>query len=389
MQTYTPENEYSPFAAGEEFDVRYFKADPKQEAMRLDKFLMVRMEGITRNQLQKGIENGQVLLNGQKVNSSYRIKPGDEVAIYQRRYSSEPFIPQPEDIGGLDIRYEDEDVLMLFKPAGLVVHPGVGNRTGTLVNGLLHYLGGALPVPTVPEDMPDLVDRGGFQERAGIVHRIDKNTTGLMVVAKTDLAMRILARQFFDHTIERRYIALAWGNIETDTGTINAPIGRDERYQKLRAVREDGKHAITHFRVLRRFGYVTLVECKLETGRTHQIRVHFRYIGHPLFGDPEYGGNRIVKGTIFTKYRQFVENCFYLMPYQALHAFSLGFKHPRTGEFIYRECPLPTNFQVLIDKWEAYTRNRLPSASADSSVHNTWIEEEPQDTGYDDEIEDY
>lgn len=370
METTSEEKEYSPFAAGEHFEVRYFKADPKQEPMRLDKFLMVRIEGVTRNQLQKGIESGQVLLNGQKVNSSHRIKPHDEIAVYQRRYSSEPMIPKAEDIGGIDVRYEDEDVLILFKPAGLVVHPGVGNYSGTLVNGLLHYLGDSLPVPTVPEDMIELVDKPEYQERAGIVHRIDKNTTGLLVVAKTDLAMRGLAKQFFNHTVERRYIALAWGNIDTDKGTINAPIGRDERFQKLRTVREDGKHAITHFRVLRRFGYVTLVECKLETGRTHQIRVHFRYIGHPLFGDPEYGGNRIVKGTIFTKYRQFVENCLQIMPYQALHAFSLGFKHPRTGEFVYRECPLPPEFEALLAKWESYTRNRLPAAAADSAVHH-------------------
>lgn len=342
----------------EKCDVLTYKADPKQEPMRLDKFLMVRIEHITRNQLQKAIEQELVLLNGEKIHAAYRIKPGDVVTVYQRRLNRNA-LPEAEDIGGIDIRYEDDDVLVLYKPLGLVVHPGVGNPNGTLVNGLLNYFG-QLPIPDTPANlMPELAARQAAYERAGIVHRIDKNTTGLLAVAKTELGMRGLAKQFFDHSIERRYIALAWGNIEADTGTIRAPIARDERSKKLRAVREDGKHAVTHFRVLRRFGYVTLVECKLETGRTHQIRVHFKFIGHPLFGDPEYGGNRIVVGTIFTKYKQFVFNCFELMPAQALHAFSLGFRHPRTGEYVYTECPIPDNFQALIDKWERYTQNRL------------------------------
>jgi 23S rRNA pseudouridine1911/1915/1917 synthase len=341
-------------------EVITYKADPKQEPMRLDKFLMVRIENITRNQLQKAIEQEFVLLNGEKIHAAYRIKPGDIVSVYQRRLNRN-VLPEAEDIGGLDIRYEDDDVLILFKPLGLVVHPGVGNPNGTLVNGLLNYFG-QLPIPDVPANLaPELVARQAAYERAGIVHRIDKNTTGLLAVAKTELGMRGLAKQFFDHTIERRYLALAWGNIDADTGTINAPIARDERHTKLRAVRADGKHAITHFRVLRRFGYVTLVECKLETGRTHQIRVHFNYIGHPLFGDDQYGGNRIVAGTVFSKYKQFVHNCFELMPHQALHAFSLGFKHPRTGEFIYQDCAPPDNFTALIEKWEKYTQNRLSS----------------------------
>ena len=342
----------------EKGEVYTYKADPKQEPMRLDKFLMVRIEGITRNQLQKAIENNFVLVNGTPMHAAYKIKPADVVTVYNRRLSRNS-TPEAEDIGGLDIRYEDDDVLILFKPAGLIVHPGVGNPNGTLVNGLLNYFG-QLPVAEAPEGVElDLAARQAAYERAGIVHRIDKNTTGLLAVAKTELGMKGLSKQFFDHTIERRYLALAWGNIEADSGVINAPLGRDERYPKLRAVRQDGKHAVTHFRVLRRFGYVTLVECKLETGRTHQIRVHFKHIGHTLFGDTEYGGDKILAGTIFTKYKQFVQNCFELMPYQALHAYSLGFKHPRTGEFIYQECTPPQNFQDLLEKWAKYTQNRL------------------------------
>lgn len=342
----------------ENCDVVTYKADPKQEPMRLDKFLMVRIMNITRNQLQKAIEQDYVLLNGEPIHAAYRIKPGDVVSVYQRKLNRN-VLPEAQDIGELDIRYEDDDVLILFKPMGLVVHPGVGNPDGTLVNGLLNYFG-QLPIPAVPAHLSaEVAARQTPYDRAGIVHRIDKNTTGLLAVAKSDIGMRGLAKQFFDHTIERRYIALAWGNIEADSGTINAAIGRDERSKKLRSVQEGGKHAITHFRVLKRFGYVTLVECKLETGRTHQIRVHFKYIGHPLFGDSEYGGDRIVAGTVFSKYKQFVFNCFTLMPHQALHAFSLGFKHPRTDEFIYQECPLPDNFTALIDKWEKYTQNRL------------------------------
>lgn len=342
----------------EKCEVYTYKADPKQEPMRLDKFLMVRIEGITRNQLQKAIESDFVLVNGKVMSASYKIKPADIVTVYNRR-TTRTSAPEAEDIGGLDIRYEDEDVLILFKPAGLVVHPGVGNPKGTLVNGLLNYFG-QLPIQQVPEGIEvDEAVREAAIERAGIVHRIDKNTTGLLAVAKTEIAMKGLSRQFFDHSIERRYIALVWGNIDEDMGTINAPLGRHQRYPKLRAVREDGKEAITHYRVLRRFGYVTLVECKLETGRTHQIRVHFKHIGHTLFGDYEYGGDKILAGTIFTKYKQFVHNCFELMPYQALHAFSLGFKHPRTGDFVYQECPLPANFEALVEKWANYTQHRL------------------------------
>lgn len=342
----------------EKCEVYTYKADPKQEPMRLDKFLMVRIEGITRNQLQKAIESDFVLVNGKVMQASYKIKPADIVTVYNRRVSRSS-TPEAEDIGGLDIRYEDEDLLILFKPAGLIVHPGVGNPNGTLVNGLLNYFG-QLPIMQVPEGIEvDEAARQAAVERAGIVHRIDKNTTGLLAVAKTEIGMKGLAKQFFDHSIERRYLALVWGNVEADMGTINAPLGRNERYPKLRAVRQDGKHAITHYRVLRRFGYVTLVECKLETGRTHQIRIHFKHIGHTLFGDFEYGGDKILAGTIFNKYKQFVQNCFELMPYQALHAFSLGFKHPRTGEYIYQECALPENFQALLDKWGAYTQNRL------------------------------
>lgn len=335
------------------YDTLTYKADPKQEVMRLDKFLMVRIEGITRSKLQQGIDDALVLVNGQPVKSNYKIKPHDIVTVYQRKPRHEDGLPA-EDIGGLDIRYEDEDVLVLFKPAGLVVHPGVGNHSGTLANGLVHHLKSQEPDNELP-----MMEDG--QERPGIVHRIDKNTTGLLVIAKTELAMQHLAKQFFEHTIERKYRALVWGNVEADSGTITANLGRHPRFPKLRAVFEngvDGKHAVTHYRVLKRYGYVTLIECQLETGRTHQIRVHMQYVGHPLFGDDEYGGDKIVKGTIFNKYKQFVQNCFKLMPHQALHAFSLGFAHPRTGEHIYLEADMPDNFKALLDKWDGYTQGR-------------------------------
>lgn len=333
------------------FEWYQYKADPKQEPVRVDKFLMDRMEGVTRSRLQRGIDEGWVLVNDRPVKSNHKIKPGDRLSVRWKkpRYAQKP---QAEAIP-LDIRYEDEDVLVIFKPAGMIVHPGVGNPSGTVVNALMHHL-----IQLRSERLEELDD-----ERPGIVHRIDKNTTGLLVLCKTGTATSRLAKQFYDRTIERRYMALVWGSLDEDQGTIRGNIGRHPRHRQLFTVLPDddpsGKHAVTHYTVLRRYGYVTLVECKLETGRTHQIRVHFQHIGHPLFNDPEYGGDRIVKGTIFSKYKQFVENCFRIMPYHCLHAFSLGFEHPTTGQPIYLEAAPPENFRQLLDKWEHYTVGRL------------------------------
>lgn len=329
------------------YELSEFIIDPRQEPIRIDKFLLNRLEGVTRNRIQKAIADGWVSVNDKVIDkSNVKIKPNHKVNVRWKKQKRADG-PEAQEMD-LDIRYEDNEVLILHKPAGLVVHPGIGNLNGTLVNGLVHYLKG-LPIVT-------------GNERPGIVHRIDKNTTGLMVVGKTEESMSNLAKQFFDRTIERRYLALVWGDLKDDEGTIEGNIDRHPNNRRIRCVfpeGERGKHAITHYKVVQRFGYVTLVECKLETGRTHQIRVHFKHIGHPLFGDKEYGGDKIVKGTVFTKYRQFVQNCFKMMPNQALHAKSLGFEHPKTGERIYEEAELPENFQALLDKWGKYTEGRF------------------------------
>ena len=323
-----------------------FVIDPKQEPLRLDKFLMGRLENVTRNRVQKAIDEGWILVNDKTVKSNFKVKFGHTVKVRWKKQKTEGGpIAQEMD---LDIRYEDDDFMVIHKPAGLVVHPGIGNADGTLVNGLVHYL----------KDLPITKDN----ERPGIVHRIDKNTTGLMVVAKNEEAMSNIAKQFFDHTIERRYQALVWGDLEEDEGTITGHIDRHPRHRKLRHVYPDGergKHAVTHYKVLERFGYVTLVECRLETGRTHQIRVHFKHIGHPLFGDVEYGGDKIVKGTVFSKYKQFVINCFKLIPRQALHAKSIGLIHPTTNEFVLLDSPLPDDILAVLDRWRRYTEGRL------------------------------
>lgn len=328
--------------------VRYeYKADPKQEPTRIDKFLMDRMESITRNKVQNGIKDGWVTVNGKNIKPNHKVKPHDIVLVrWKRQRTGDGAVPEEMD---LDIRYEDDDVLVIHKPAGLVVHPGIGNQDGTLVNGLAHYL----------KDLPIVKENN---ERPGIVHRIDKNTTGLMLVAKNSEALSHLGKQFFDHSIERKYLALVWGYVEADEGTIEGNIDRHPTHRKMRHVYPDGergKHAVTHYKVIRRYGYVTLVECQLETGRTHQIRVHFKHIGHPLFNDNEYGGDRIVKGTVFSKYKQFVHNCFQILPHQALHAQVIGFVHPSTGKNMRFEAPLPDYFQQVLDRWERYTEGRV------------------------------
>jgi 23S rRNA pseudouridine1911/1915/1917 synthase len=319
--------------------------DRGQEPLRIDKFLMTRIEGATRNKLQQAISLGMVLVNGKEVKANYKIKPLDSVIVYSDMSPDETdVVPEKMD---LNIVYEDADLMLINKPAGMVVHPGSGNYTGTLLNGVSYYL--QQQNPSISEEL---------LPRFGLVHRIDKNTTGLLVLAKNDKAMRQLAKQFFDHTVKRRYIALVWGDVEQDSGTIIAHVGRNQRFRKLFEAYPEGDHgkeAITHYTVLERFGYVTLVQCILETGRTHQIRVHMKYLGHPLFNDDFYGGDKIVKGTVYSKYKQFVDNCFDLCKRQALHAKTLGFIHPTTGEELFFETPLPEDMTQVIEKWRGYS----------------------------------
>ena len=380
-----------------------FVVDKGQSLMRADKYLSSHMESTSRNRIQLAIDAGYVMANGKVIKSNYKVKPLDilTIAFPYRRHESEI---KPENIP-LDIVYEDDALLVVNKPAGLVVHPGHGHFSGTLINALAYHLNlGTRPMKqrfgsvtgsgaangsnaeaanssaangsnaeaadssaaanssaangsgTAAEEMPEgcRFNRGEADERMGVlVHRIDMNTSGLLVVAKSEYAQIQLAKQFFHHTIERKYVALVWGNMESDSGTIVGNIARDPNDRLRYRVVEDGsgKHAVTHYRVLERFGYVTLVECQLETGRTHQIRVHMNHIGHPLFNDDRYGGDRIRKGTLYTKYKQFIENCFEVMPRHALHAKTLGFEHPITGKHIFLESALPDDFTAVIEKW--------------------------------------
>lgn len=318
--------------------------DKGQEPLRIDKFLMTRIEGGTRNKIQQAIDNEMVLVNEKAVKSNYKVKPGDKITVFDNRNPESSDII-PENIP-LDVVFEDADILIVNKPAGMVVHPGSGNPNGTLINAVAWHL---------KKQNPDIDEN--TLPRFGMVHRIDKNTSGLLVLAKTHKAMSDLAKQFYNHTVHRRYIALVWGTFENEGGTVIAHVGRHLRFRKLFTAYPDGDHgkdAITHYKVLEHFNYVSLVECRLETGRTHQIRVHMQYIGHPLFNDDFYGGDRIVKGTVFTKYKQFVDNCFALCPRQALHARELGFIHPVTRKPIHFESPLPPDMEAMIDKWRRY-----------------------------------
>ena len=321
--------------------------DKGQDQLRIDKFLVNRIEGATRNKVQQAIDAGMVLVNDKEVKSNYKIKPLDAIIVYSDMNPEDTdVVPEKMD---LNIVYEDTDLMIVNKPAGMVVHPGSGNYSGTLINGVAYYL--QQTNPTITEDL---------LPRFGLVHRIDKNTSGLLVLAKTDKAMRQLAKQFFDHTVKRQYVALVWGDVQEDTGTIRAHVGRNLRFRKLFEAYPEGDHgkeAITHYTVLERFGYVTLVQCVLETGRTHQIRVHMKYIGHPLFNDDTYGGDKIVKGTVFTKYKQFVDNCFDVCKRQALHAKTLGFVHPSTGEEMLFESALPEDMEQVIEKWRKYSQS--------------------------------
>ncbi|MEO7961476.1 MAG: RluA family pseudouridine synthase [Ginsengibacter sp.] len=320
-----------------------------QEPLRIDKFLMNRIEGATRNKIQQAIAAERVLVNEKVIKSNYKVRPEDKIVVYDTHQPDSTDIV-PENIP-FHIVYEDEEVMVVDKAAGMVVHPGSGNPGGTLVNGVAWYL--KQQNPHLNEDE---------LSRFGLVHRIDKNTTGLLVLAKTPKAMTHLAKQFFDHTVYRRYVALVWGDFNEQEGTIVAHVGRHQRFRKLFAAYPEGEHgkdAITHYKVLEKFNYVSLVECRLETGRTHQIRVHMQHIGHPLFNDHTYGGDRIVKGTVFTKYKQFVENCFTLCPRHALHAQQLGFIHPATREKMNFESPLPNDIQSVIGKWKKYSTGSL------------------------------
>ncbi len=321
------------------------KIDPGQQTERIDKFLASRLtNNISRTKIQYAAEAQSILVNGKPVKSNYKIRPGDNIQLIFPR-SSEVYDLSPENIP-LEILYEDEHLLVINKQSNLVVHPGLGNPRGTLINALMwHY-------QTLPKPKEDY--------RPGIVHRLDKDTTGLMVVAKTEQSLAHLAKQFFDRSIQRKYIALVWGNVEAEEGTVDAHIGRHTRQRMQFQVfpeGEFGKPAITHYKVIERLNYVTLVECKLETGRTHQIRVHMKHIGHTLFGDVRYDGNRILKGTIHTKYKQFIENCFQILPRQALHAAVLGFKHPVTGKELYFEKALPDDMKTVLEKWHRYWKN--------------------------------
>lgn len=317
--------------------------DKGQEPMRVDKYMSTHLEDTSRHRIQCAIKEQYVRVNEKIVKANYIVRPGDLIRFVMpyRRRGMEIL---PQDIP-LNIVYEDDDFLLVNKAAGMVVHPGHGHFEGTLINALAYHLG----ISQGPE---------AEDERMGIlVHRIDKDTSGLLVVAKNDESQLNLAHQFFEHSIDRRYVAVVWGNLKEDEGTIDANIGRDPNDRLRFRTYDDpekGKHAVTHYRVLERFGFVTVVECKLETGRTHQIRVHFSSMGHPLFNDERYGGSEIRKGTIYAKYRQFIENCFKLCPRQALHAKTLGFVHPRTKKWIQFDSELPSDMQALIDKWRAY-----------------------------------
>ena len=321
-----------------------FTADPGQSPLRVDKFLMARIENATRNKIQQAAKAGSIFVGDNVVKSNYKVKGGDAVKVL---FSHPPYenllVPEPIP---LDIIFEDEVLVVLNKPAGLVVHPGHGNYSGTLLNGLLHHF------KQLPKNAND---------RPGLVHRIDKDTSGLLVVAKTDTAMTHLAKQFFDKTSERKYTALVWGDVKEDAGTITGAIGRHPKNRLQMAVFEDnsqGKEAVTHYQVLERFGYVTLLECQLETGRTHQIRAHMKHFGHTLFNDARYGGDSILKGTSFSKYKQFVENCFTLLPRQALHAKTLGFIHPVSGKLMQFDSSLPDDFISAVEKWRHYAQHK-------------------------------
>lgn len=327
-----------------------FTVDRGQETMRMDKYLQMRIEGVSRTKIQAAAKADCIPVNGKPTKSSYKIKPLDVISVLLPTPLREiEIIPQQIDF---KVVYEDDDVLVVDKQAGLVVHPGFGNFDGTLLNALAWYYDGKQ-------------GKDGNPITPFLVHRIDKDTSGLLLIAKNEEAQVSLAKQFFDHTIERKYNALVWGDFQEDSGTIVGNLARSTKDRRIMAVYDDpevGKHAVTHWRVIERFGYVTLIECVLETGRTHQIRAHMKHIGHPLFNDAAYGGDQILKGTTFSKYKQFVDNCFQLLPRQALHALVLGFEHPASHKQMHFESPFPEDMRAVVEKWRVYAQhlNREP-----------------------------
>lgn len=328
------------------FEHYRIEVDPGQKPLRIDKFLVNRIENASRSKIQSAADAENILVNQKPVKSNYKVKSNDIISIVMA-YPPREIELIPENIP-LNIVYEDDQLVIVNKEPGMVVHPSYGHYSGTLVNAMMYHL----------KDLP-LYNTG--DKRPGLVHRIDKNTSGLLVLAKTEQALNKLAKQFFDKTTERRYYALVWGTFKEKEGTITGHIGRNIKNRKVMHVFPDGsqgKHAVTHYKVLEELGYITLIECKLETGRTHQIRVHFQHIGHPLFNDFEYGGDQILKGTTFTKYKQFVQNCFNILPRQALHAKTLGFTHPSTGEYMRFESELPDDMTQVIEKWKRYLSGR-------------------------------
>lgn len=326
------------------FEHYRIQVDPGQSLIRIDKFLSDRLPNASRNRIQNGIRDGLVKVNGLDIKSNYKVRPDDVVSISLPQPPRDTDIV-PENIP-LNIVYEDAELLVVDKPAGMVVHPAYNNWTGTLVNALVYHF----------QNLPEMPDNEG---RPGLVHRIDKDTSGLLVIAKTEHALNRLAKQFFDHSIERTYQALVWGVPKEIEGTVDVMLGRslkDRRVVTAYPEGDYGKRAITHYKVLQDLRYVSLIECKLETGRTHQIRAHMKYLGHPLFNDTTYGGDKILKGTVFSKYKSFVQNCFKILPRQALHAQSLGFVHPVSKKFLRFHSPLPSDFKEVINKWENYVQ---------------------------------
>jgi len=338
-------SEMSGNEEGELFEHHHFTADPKQALLRVDKFLMDRLANATRNKVQEAIKSGFVLVNGKQVKPNHKVHPYDEIKIALPEPPRDTEVI-PENIP-LNIVYEDDDLLVVNKEAGMVVHPAYQNWSGTLVNALTYHF----------QNLPTMPNNDG---RPGLVHRIDKDTSGLLVIAKSEIAMSGLAKQFFDHSIERTYYALVWGVPVDEKGTIDVNLGRSLKDRRITAAFPEGdfgRNAITHYETITDLRYVSLIKCNLETGRTHQIRAHMKHLGHPIFSDATYGGDRIIKGTPFTKYKQFVENCFKILPRQALHAKSLGFIHPVSKKIMQFDSELPSDFQDVIEKWDHYVQH--------------------------------
>jgi 23S rRNA pseudouridine1911/1915/1917 synthase len=349
MKEFNEEEEFSNEEEPELFEHHNIVVDKGQMSMRIDKFIMIRISNTTRTKIQNACEAGTVLVNGKPTKSNYKIKPADEISILLTVPPRDVEV-KPENIP-INIAFEDDYIVLINKNPGMVVHPGYGNYTGTLVNALTYHF----------QNLPKIKTRLNndlYLERPGLVHRIDKNTSGIIIIAKTELAMTRLAKDFYDRKMDRKYVALVWGNLPNESGTIIANVGRNLKNRKVMDTfaedSEHGKHAITHYKVIERFGFVTFIECKLETGRTHQIRVHLRSIGHPLFNDIEYGGDIILKGLNTAKYKQFIYNCFEIMPRHALHAKTLGITHPISGEKLFFDSEIPLDMQTVLNKWRKY-----------------------------------